>query len=75
MDERTFDRWQGQVDERMARTQDRVDVINGDMREIRDILTKMSLDLAVVKTKIAIWAAVGSLAGGAFASFILAQVG
>jgi hypothetical protein len=65
------DRWEGSTDARLERATDRLDVINGDLREIRSTMAKISIDLAVLKTRAAMYSAAGAILGGGFVSFIV----
>jgi len=72
--EADFHRWAGGVDQQLASATDRLDKLNGQIDDVRKLLAQLSLDVAVIKTRVAIYSALGSLAGGAVVSFIASQL-
>lgn len=69
------DRWQGQVDERLDRSGTNQDVLAAELREMRSLLRDMSIELAVLKTRVAVYSTAGSIGGAALASFLFQQIG
>ncbi len=65
------DRWEGLTDARLERTVDRLDVINGDIKEMRVAVAKLSIDIAVLKTRAAMYSAGGAIVGGGLISFLV----
>lgn len=56
-------RWQGGVDARLDEHGRRLDVINGDAKAARIASEDTLVQLAVLRTKVALWATLGSLMG------------
>lgn len=56
-------RWQGGVDAQLNEHGRRLDTINGDAKAARVAAEDTLVQLAVLKTKVALWATAGSLAG------------
>lgn len=61
-------RWQGRIEERVDQTQKQVKTLTGDVHTIKEEIVGLRVDLATVKTKVAVWAAVAAVVGAASAS-------
>lgn len=73
MDEsRDLWKWQGKVDQAIGEHARRLDVINGDARQAREVAEKILIELVVLRTKVAIWASLGGLVGAGIVSGLVA---
>lgn len=61
-------RWQGGVDARLEEHSRRLDVINGDAKAAREAAEATQIQLAVLKTKVALWASGGGVVGAGLVS-------
>lgn len=61
-------RWRGQVEQSIEEHTRRLDIINGDARAARTASEKILVELAVLRTKVAIWASLGGLVGAGIVS-------
>lgn len=61
-------RWQGQVDARLEEHARRLDAINGDAKASRKAAEELLVQLAVLRTKVAVWATVGGFVGAGVVS-------
>lgn len=64
-------RWQGGVDAKLEEHGRRLDTINGDAKRARTAAEDTVVQLAVLKTKVAMWASVGSLLGAGIVSALV----
>lgn len=71
-DDRALWKWQGKVDQAIDDHGRRLDVINGDSRKAREASEKILIELAVLRTKVAIWASLGGLVGAGIVSGLVA---
>lgn len=60
--------WRGKVEQAIEDHSRRLDVINGDAKAARAASEKILVELAVLRTKVAIWASLGGLLGAGFVS-------
>lgn len=67
-------RWQGGVDVRLDSHEKRLDVINGDAKAARIASEDTQIQLAVLKTKVAIWSALGGVGGAGVVSLVVQLV-
>lgn len=67
-------RWQGGIDAKLADYSRRLDAMNGDAKAARIAAEQIVIQVAVLKTKIAIWGGVGGLAGAGIVSLVVALV-
>lgn len=56
-------RWQGGVDRALLEHDRRLNVMNGDAKAAREAAEEVLVEVAVIKTKVALWASVGGLVG------------
>lgn len=56
-------RWQGGTDTEIREIKRRLGVINGDAKAGREAAEKTVVQLAVLKTKVAVWSALGGVVG------------
>ena len=49
--------------------------VNGDIHEIKTQQTKMAVDIGQLRTKVAVWSAVGGLAGSALVGVAVRFIG
>lgn len=68
------ERWQGGVDARLDEHGRRLDTINGDSKRAREASEKIVVEIAVLKTKVAVWSGVGSLVGAGVVTFVVRVV-
>lgn len=66
------ERWQGQVERAIDEHTRRLDNINGDARAARKSTEQILIDLAVLRTKVALWASLGGLIGAGVVSGLVA---
>lgn len=64
-------RWQGSVDAKLGEHGRRLDTINGDARAAAKASEETLVQLAVLKTKVALWATLGSLLGAGFVTGLI----
>ncbi len=69
------DKWEAKVEADMETCIDNGELIKNEIKDLRTTIASLTVDLAVLKTKVALWAALGSVAGGAFVSFVIQQLG
>ena len=69
------DKWEAKVEADMETCIDNGELIKNEIKDLRATIASLTVDLAVLKTKVALWAALGSVAGGAFVSFVIQQLG
>lgn len=62
------------MDARLDEHGRRIDTINGDARRAREASETIIIQLAVLKTKVALWSTVGSLVGAAVMTAIIQWV-
>lgn len=67
-------RWQGTIDAKLAEHARRLDVINGDARAARLSGEKLLVEVAVIRTKVALWSATGGLLGAGAVTAIVAVI-
>lgn len=65
-------RWQGGIDARLEEHGRRLDTINGDARLARETAEQIVIQLAVLRTKVAVWASLGGLVGAGVVSGLVA---
>lgn len=65
-------RWQGGVDARLAEYERRLTTMNGDARVARETAEEIIVQLAVLRTKVAVWASLGGLVGAGVVSGLVA---
>lgn len=65
-------RWQGRVEQAIEDHTRRLNAMNGDAKAARTATEKILVELAVLRTKIAIWAALGGLIGAGIVSGLVA---
>jgi hypothetical protein len=63
--------WQGAVDARLDEHSRRLDTINGDAKAARQGTENIVVQLAVLKTKVAIWASLGGIGGAGIVSLAI----
>lgn len=64
-------KWQGQVETMIGENTRRLNAINGSVEAIDDNIGEIKVDLATLKTKLAIYSAIGGLAGSGAVTFVL----
>ncbi len=80
-----FERWRGQTEAHIQENSRRLDGINGSIGHIENDMTilrvqiandvgAMKSELSVIRTKVALWSAVGSLGGGAVIAGVVGLV-
>lgn len=69
------DRWEAKVEADVETCIHNGELIKEEIATLRTTLASLTVELAVLKTKVALWAALGSVAGGAFVSFVIQQLG
>lgn len=67
-------RWQGNVDAQLLEHSRRLGTINGDAKEARKAAEEVLVQLAVIRTKVAIWASLGGLVGAGIVSAAVALI-
>jgi hypothetical protein len=67
-------RWQGRVDSEIIEMKRRLADINGDAKAARIASENLLIELAVLRTKVAVWSAAGGLIGAGIMSVIVAIV-
>lgn len=67
-------RWQGRVDALLDEHGKRLDQINGDAKAARTAAEQILVQLAVMRTKIALWATIGGLVGAGIVSFVASTI-
>lgn len=67
-------RWQGRVDSQLTEHNRRLDTINGDAARARIASEEIIVQLAVIKTKVALWSTIGSLLGASLVTTIVQLV-
>lgn len=72
MDEVELSRWQGRVDQLLDDHERRLNAMNGDAKAARQATEKILIEVAIIKTKVAIWSAVGGLVGAGIVSGMMA---
>jgi len=65
-------RWQGEMDQRMKSGDDRFDRIESGVGRIEARVTETREEMAEIKTKVALYGALGGLAGSAVVGLIVA---
>lgn len=55
--------WRGQADARMTDAERRLDALNGNIEKTADRLGKLETAVATLRTKVAIWSAIGAAVG------------
>jgi hypothetical protein len=65
-------RWQGEMDERMRAGNERFDRIESGVGRIETRVNETREDMAAMKTKVAIYGAIGGLAGSAVVGVVVA---
>lgn len=65
-------RWQGGIDARLEEHSRRLDAINGDAKAARETAEQIVVQLAVLRTKVAVWASLGGLVGAGVVSGLVA---
>ena len=69
-------RWQGVTESQIRENSRRLDAINGSIESIERSMSAIEIGLATIRTKIAIWSAIGGLiAGGVVTAVIGAGFG
>lgn len=69
------DRWEAEIEANMKTCLRNDEAIKAELKSLNDKIAGLTVELAVIKTKVALWAALGSVAGGAFVSFVIQQLG
>lgn len=69
------DRWESKIEANLEQCLENDESFKSEMVQMRTTISALTLELAVLKTKVAVWAALGSLAGGGFVSFLFGQLG
>lgn len=72
MNESELSRWQGRVDQLIDEHERRLNAMNGDAKAARQATEKILIEVAIIKTKVAIWSAVGGLVGAGIVSGMMA---
>jgi hypothetical protein len=67
-------RWQGAVDQALKEHTRRLDGINGDAKVTRAGTEQLLIEVAVLRTKVALWASLGGIVGAGVVSVIVAIV-
>lgn len=67
-------RWQGGVDATLAAHEKSLKDLNGDSKAARQATEKILVEIAVLRTKIAVWSALGGFAGAAVVTLVVAVV-
>lgn len=70
MDDELY-RWQGGVDATLMEHTRRLDTINGDARAARVAAEETIVQLAVLRTKVALWSTLGSLLGAGIMTTVI----
>jgi hypothetical protein len=65
-------RWQGKVDQLLDEHERRLASMNGDAKAARQATEKILVEVAIIKTKVAVWSAVGGLIGAGIVSGLMA---
>lgn len=65
-------RWQGGIDQKLNEHTRRLDVMNGDSKAARVATEQILIEVAVIRTKIALWAGLGGLLGAGVVSAVVA---
>lgn len=65
-------RWQGHVDAILTEHSRRFDTLNGDVQRAREAAETTATDMAILKTKVAFWSALGGLVGAGVVSGVVA---
>lgn len=65
-------RWQGQMNERMKAGDDRFKEVQDSITRIERTQASLQIDLATVKTKVALYGALGGMAGSVIVGLIIA---
>lgn len=71
MDDPNLSRWQGQTEAHAAENSRRLDGINGSIASAADDVAKMREELVIMRTKIGLYSAIGSLGGTGIVSLAL----
>lgn len=64
-------RWQGKMDERIKAGDQRYDRIEAQTKEILESQGELAVEVAQIKTKVALYGALGGLAGSAVVTLIV----
>lgn len=70
--ETSDERWRGRVDQILEEHDRRLSSMNGDSRAARNATEKILIEVAIIKTKVAVWSAVGGLVGAGIVSGLVA---
>lgn len=65
-------KWQGGVDATLVEHGRRLDVMNGDAKAARQASETILVQLAVLRTKVAVWASIGGVVGAGIVSLVVA---
>lgn len=68
----TLGRWQGATESQIKENTRRLDGINGSIDRVEGHMSEMKVELATIRTKVAFWAAIGSLLGAGIVSAAIA---
>jgi hypothetical protein len=69
------DKWEENIETNLKIALKNDELIKEELSDINDKITDLTVELAVIKTKVAVGATLGGLAGGAFASIVAGQLG
>lgn len=67
-------RWEGRTDAHQAENSRRIDGINGGVDQLQECQTEILTEIAALKTKVGLFAAIGGLLGAGIVTFILTVV-
>lgn len=73
-DEAEYWGWRGRIEERVSGQGRKIEEMNGDAKAARKASEQLLIDVAILRTKIAVWSAIGGVTGAGIVSIIVAVV-